>query len=202
MLGAGEFVSDTTDPFLGTPFVHIFGPRSCGASGTEPFATRPDGSFTLTSNPLDTQGVVVDGRFLSPTTAAATFRFDIRQPPVRPGCLDGTFSFTAALTQDEPPPPGLLPEGPRTINYVALGDSYSAGEGVQPFLAGTDTPSDRCHRSKYAYSRAVQLSPLPLSRSFFACSGATTSNLLTTVQYPGEQVVQLGHMTELSKPTW
>jgi len=39
----------------------------------------------------------------------------------------------------------LLPEGV----YIAIGDSYSAGEGLPPFQPGTeDVPDgDRCHRS-------------------------------------------------------
>ncbi|RBQ21238.1 hypothetical protein DP939_00450 [Spongiactinospora rosea] len=61
---------------------------------------------------------------------------------------------------------------PRT--YVAIGDSYSAGEGARPYEAGTNKPANMCHRSTGAYPRLLQ----PTVRDkhpktvFFACSGA------------------------------
>jgi hypothetical protein len=36
--------------------------------------------------------------------------------------------------------------------YAALGDSYSAGEGLAPYLPGSDTQGNTCHRSAGAYS--------------------------------------------------
>jgi lysophospholipase L1-like esterase len=66
--------------------------------------------------------------------------------------------------------------------YVALGDSYAAGEGLAPFVAGTEGPGG-CHRS------AKQSYPAVLAgtgqRSFarpvsVACSGAVTADLVTT----------------------
>lgn len=62
--------------------------------------------------------------------------------------------------------------------YIALGDSYSAGEGLAPFDAGTDTPTDRCHRSTQAYS---QLMPQQPAR-FVACSMQTTEAFTTSRQ--------------------
>jgi hypothetical protein len=71
-----------------------------------------------------------------------------------------------------------------TVRYVALGDSYSAGEGVPDssgeFIPPTDTTSpkderDQCHRSFYAYSQDVVGSPgfPPATETqFWACSGA------------------------------
>jgi hypothetical protein len=66
----------------------------------------------------------------------------------------------------------VLPAG----SYVALGDSYSSGEGNPPFFDGTDGPSDYCHRSPFAYPILLGLryGSLPL---FYACSGATTQNI-------------------------
>jgi hypothetical protein len=66
--------------------------------------------------------------------------------------------------------------------YVALGDSYSSGEGNPPFLAGTDGGNDFCHRSSAAYSEVLgaQLGLTPL---FYACSGAITSNVTSTSHY-------------------
>jgi hypothetical protein len=52
-----------------------------------------------------------------------------------------------------------------------LGDSYSSGEGARAYLAGTDTPDNRCHRSEHTY--AVSLFGRE-NVSLLACSGAVT----------------------------
>lgn len=79
----------------------------------------------------------------------------------------------------------------RTVRYVALGDSFSSGEGVAPYEPGTDTVHDRCHRSTRAYPRLLSrpgtLPGVRLRLSFYACSGATTAkNLLSEPRF-GEQ---------------
>jgi len=75
--------------------------------------------------------------------------------------------------------PGVKPEA----NYVALGDSYSCGEGNPPFLNGTDGNGDYCHRSSQAYPEVLSaaLSTNPLL--FYACSGATTLNMTQQGEY-------------------
>jgi hypothetical protein len=67
--------------------------------------------------------------------------------------------------------------------YVALGDSYSAGEGLEPFnhnTAGIDDAqpeSNACHRSQRAYSQVVEFrGPEPAER-FVACSGAVIHDI-------------------------
>lgn len=74
----------------------------------------------------------------------------------------------------------LIPTVPPRARYVAMGDSFSSGEGVSPFEAGTDTGSNSCHRSPKAYPRLLENDPgLSLgSTAFVACSGATTQNVL------------------------
>jgi hypothetical protein len=77
-------------------------------------------------------------------------------------------------------PPVVLPEGRRI--YVALGDSYSAGEGVRPYLAGTGDPADggdRCHRSTAAYALQIRFAEKVEVR-FRACSGARIVHMLRT----------------------
>ncbi len=105
----------------------------------------------------------------------------------------------------------------RSVRYVALGDSYSAGEG-SPYTAddnaspgyenNTNNPKDApgilknmCHRG-YAYGRQLSApfsnSPIselvthdPNSRyTFRACSGATTSDVRTLSQYGSTQLAQ------------
>lgn len=72
----------------------------------------------------------------------------------------------------------------RGATYVALGDSYSAGEGLHPFQDGTNVSKgasrNECHRStQYAYSDVQPAIVLPLvtDRSFWACSGATATEM-------------------------
>jgi lysophospholipase L1-like esterase len=55
--------------------------------------------------------------------------------------------------------------------YVAMGDSYSSGEGIPPFLPGSIT--NGCHRSDKAYAYALRGSPgFSANLSFVACSNA------------------------------
>ena len=75
--------------------------------------------------------------------------------------------------------------------YVALGDSYSSGEGTGDYIPPTDQRSpqtDLCHRSPHAHSQVVQ--PLdvfgrpmfsPAQRSSFACSGARIKHVRSGV---------------------
>jgi lysophospholipase L1-like esterase len=60
-----------------------------------------------------------------------------------------------------------------TVNYVALGDSYSAGNG-----AGSNSGS--CERSPNAYPQLWANAHAPASFAFVACSGATTSDVINT----------------------
>jgi hypothetical protein len=79
----------------------------------------------------------------------------------------------------------------RTVRYVALGDSFSAGEGVPPYEPGTATLRDHCHRSTRAYSRLIALPGIRFLRSFYACSGARAPDVLSRSRY-GE-VPQVDH---------
>ena len=70
--------------------------------------------------------------------------------------------------------PVSAPGTPRPARYVALGDSFSSGDGNPPYRAGTDRllfPHDKCHRSNLAYGPIVHAArggPW----AFWACSGA------------------------------
>lgn len=102
--------------------------------------------------------------------------------------------------------------GPVTgATYVALGDSYSSGEGLGPFQAGTDVSGgltkNTCHRSASgAYSDLSPAIVLPqvTDRAFWACSGATTKDMLnvpgtdgTPKQYgQPEQLTTIGSTTK------
>ena len=60
--------------------------------------------------------------------------------------------------------------------YVALGDSYSSGEGDGSFLAGTDTSTDHCHRSAVAYPELLDQTQTLGVLDFVSCSGAVTDD--------------------------
>jgi peptidoglycan hydrolase-like protein with peptidoglycan-binding domain len=89
---------------------------------------------------------------------------------------------TAPAPGPSVPAPGAsdastAPSTPAPLRYVALGDSYSSGEGLAPFQPGSDTPTDTCHRSDQAYSQYVT----PKPDVFAACSGQTTAALTKAV---------------------
>lgn len=72
--------------------------------------------------------------------------------------------------------------------YIALGDSFSSGEGVEPFEAGTaSTNTNTCHRSEEAYPQLIAGSsaniPALGTDSFRACSGAVTTNVTDLAQW-------------------
>ncbi len=59
--------------------------------------------------------------------------------------------------------------------YVALGDSFASGVGT-----GSYTLSSTCKRSVYAYPYVVAQQRPNTALDFVACSGATTSSLMTS----------------------
>lgn len=67
---------------------------------------------------------------------------------------------------------GALEPPTKTI-YLALGDSYSSGEGLGPFLPG----SGKCDRSPEAYPQIVARRIGALTLKFVACSGATIAQI-------------------------
>ncbi len=76
-------------------------------------------------------------------------------------------------------------------NVIAiLGDSYSAGEGADFYLPGTDTEDNPCHRSLNTY--LAQAFDIPASR-IVACSGAVAGDILSAqpARTAAAQIVQL-----------
>ena len=64
-------------------------------------------------------------------------------------------------------------------DYVAMGDSFSGGEGNPPFTSISDSSTDQCHRSNASYPELLDADPsanLNLT-GFVACTGAKTSNV-------------------------
>jgi len=72
--------------------------------------------------------------------------------------------------------------GRATRTMVAMGDSYSSGEGNRPFDPGTNVANgDQCHRSSEAWPRLLATADPTVSlEKLIACSGATTQDVTTT----------------------
>jgi hypothetical protein len=87
------------------------------------------------------------------------------------------------------PKGAVLETAPRSgASYIALGDSFSSGEGVPPFETGTDIPGvNTCHRSTVAYPQLIAGSspniPSLGTDGFRACSGAVTTNVTDLAQW-------------------
>jgi hypothetical protein len=87
------------------------------------------------------------------------------------------------------------------LNYVALGDSYSSGEGNSPFIIPSD--SDGCHRSEsnaYPELLLAQKSTLSL-RAFVACSGATSDDIYAGRNGEASQLASLDSSTKVVSVT-
>ena len=76
---------------------------------------------------------------------------------------------------------------PRNGVVVAMGDSYSSGEGIGTYL--DDVPA--CHRSDRVYG--AHLSVIPSETELIACSGAVSRQLTRERQHPSTppQITQL-----------
>jgi lysophospholipase L1-like esterase len=63
-----------------------------------------------------------------------------------------------------------------TVSYVALGDSYSSGVGAGSYIGS----SGSCDRSTNAYPQLWDNANAPASYVSVACSGATTSSVISS----------------------
>ena len=105
----------------------------------------------------------------------------------------GAYSITAAIDNWK------VSLGP--ILYDALGDSFSSGEGVQPFFGDSAIPGiNECHRSTQAYGFKVSFKGVHLAYDeFLACSGALTRNILATLPGGGPPEKAPGEPAQLSR---
>ncbi|MDQ3154030.1 MAG: hypothetical protein M3R63_20705 [Actinomycetota bacterium] len=88
----------------------------------------------------------------------------------------------------------LIPAEPPPAKYVAMGDSFSSGEGNAPFEAGTDTSSNTCHRSPLAYPRLLQNDLNLGSTAFVACSGAVSDYIINDYNQENVELPQAAHV--------
>ncbi|MFD9431477.1 SGNH/GDSL hydrolase family protein [Streptomyces sp. NPDC060002] len=84
-------------------------------------------------------------------------------------------------------PQGAVLGVPTLKPYVAMGDSYSSGQGAGVYDTSTVTSTNKCYKSYNSYGRILGrdlTSPLTLT-SFAACGGSVTSDIKTTGTYSG-----------------
>lgn len=74
-------------------------------------------------------------------------------------------------------PPEAAASSIKTSPYVALGDSYSSGAGINPTVVGSPAT---CSRSQLNYSENIAKTIRPASYTDVTCSGAQTSDFFTS----------------------
>ncbi len=90
------------------------------------------------------------------------------------------------------------------LSYAALGDSYSAGEGVLPFYDDYEF-MEGCHRSQLAYATYIRLpgTSNPIADQsdadfdFYACTGAVTDNVTAAGEGQHDEPPQLALENEV-----
>ncbi|MCF6475857.1 SGNH/GDSL hydrolase family protein [Nonomuraea sp. MG754425] len=128
-------------------------------------------------------------------------------------CLPlGVYRSLACAVLDAGCPTGSAPRGelPRVTpltpvqvaqggGYVALGDSYSSGEGVWSLdQAPVNDGAGRCHRSTGSYVPLVaEAFEFGGGTAFYACSGATTRELLSGQHGQPPQITRVSAGTSL-----
>lgn len=156
----------------------------------------PDGIFGSATQQAveafqqDHQISPVDGK-VGPLTKAALDSATGNAAPGSPVAVPSTPAAPVDGTPATGAPATPAPAAPQPLQYIALGDSYSSGEGLDPFLPGTDTATDSCHRSTQAYSQYV----LPKPDWFEACSGQTEA-ALTSPTMNGQERPQGSYLNQ------
>jgi lysophospholipase L1-like esterase len=107
---------------------------------------------------------------------------------------DAAPSATTSTYAPEPPTPREIAE---SGDYVALGDSYSSGEGADDYQPGTDEDTNRCHRSGNAYGQQVYNGgDFAGGFSFGACSGGVVEDYFAPNQENQGEQAQRDLITE------
>jgi lysophospholipase L1-like esterase len=105
-----------------------------------------------------------------------------------------TGSMLTASAASAAPAQGV-PEVTAGLDYVALGDSYSAGLGLAP---ATGLPTPECGQSAVNYPHQLAAA-YGLELTDVTCSGAVANDITTTAQYPnaGPQIGALSADTDI-----
>ncbi|GAB3736640.1 SGNH/GDSL hydrolase family protein [Nocardiopsis nanhaiensis] len=82
-------------------------------------------------------------------------------------------------------------------NYVALGDSYSSGDGAGEYEEGTAEPGE-CWRSDNAYPHLIEEEfPFEGALAFYACSAHRGAQMLEQIGSPESQIERVTEHTSL-----
>lgn len=131
-------------------------------------------------DPISITEVVVTASSMSPTPT--------------PTSSETPTPITTTTTPVSTPTPPTPPDKEKHV--LVLGDSYTSGEDAPPYLPGTDTKGDNCHRSynSWGWQVAMRITKNnPNDIGFFACSGATTTTFMRDpgLGHEGSQISQI-----------
>lgn len=140
------------------------------SGGLLPFAPPPAG---CPFGPTGYEGPGVSFTNISADTTSGTVNFS-------PGIPPGGSAYFSLEDQLSTVPPYDISGGtpiPSDIHMVALGDSYSSGEGTSPF--DNNKQAQNCHRGPGAWPRQLQQDVFGISTILHvACSGAKIADLI------------------------
>ena len=85
--------------------------------------------------------------------------------------------------------------------YVALGDSFSSGQGAGVYDSNTVTDANKCYKSYSGYGRILSrdTSNSLVLTNFAACGGAVADNIDTNTTYPGVPSPQNSALSSTTK---
>ena len=196
---ASGVLANDGDP-SGSPISAVVDHISFGVS-THPYLLSADGAL----------------RFSSPASQKpfkATIEYHVVNAA---GIASARTSILIYVQAHIPSPAELKPCAPASFSsqpkywYVALGDSFSAGEGAcEPetnkpanceYMKGTDTSSDQCHRSRNSYPYLLKQELYNWNFKFWACSGAVVHDMFYTNHHNKSEPPQLDQLRKLNEET-
>jgi lysophospholipase L1-like esterase len=173
-------------------------------------------SFGISTHPylLSSDGAL---RFSSPASqkpSKATIEYHVVNTA---GVASARTTILIYVQTQVPSPAALKPCAPASFSsqpkywYVALGDSFSAGEGAcDPetnapahcdYEKGSDTSSDQCHRSRNSYPYLLKEDLYNWNFKFLACSGAVVHDMFYTNRDNKSEKPQLDELRKLNEAT-
>lgn len=174
----GFIVYWTEDTSLQLDWAEAYDGHIIGASGGASFHSvlvRNHNAQTVGSD-CSPHAILGGGSMVSMSTDTVGTSDDVRNLFVHTDHPNYPTGYEGTPVRTEPP----------AAKYVAMGDSFSSGEGNAPFEYGTDTSSNTCHRSPMSFPRLLQNDLELGTTAFVACSGAVSDYIIN--EYNQENV--------------